>query len=421
MVLIYKLEYFYISGAIMQRNQFRFLGIAILAIVMSFLQSCRTVDCGSEKVNNCDGNQKNADLLLANKRLWELELRNEFRDSISYFVIESSNPLVKKEANEAKNRNFLFTSPVMPTVSLHDGVYTVEVIFLNRKIFREYGDAVFNPESEYREKNRFTIKFPQLDSRFTPKNIFLLTSKADSDIKPIPDSLVVDEECYCCDRNRYCLNEKTGFLDKFEIRLMGAYRFGAQDSIFYPGPDGGKTYYKETFGFERGGTDFTAGLELSFLFNASSLFGFENMDRDNFQIGLMTGFYPVDGSIFIPITIHPRYTFDDEAWPRIFPKINDCDAWYIFADIGTVWAPFDDVPIICTSGNCDDVYAYMLGIGIGYDWWMTKCMDFSIDGGFRVTHFPLPENNFCAECTGLDGKNPFRTSNQLFLRLGLTF
>ncbi len=402
-----------LDGAMMRRNPLRYFGVVILAIFVLSLQSCRTVECPDGQINNCNSDNED-ELSSASKFLWDLELRSEYRNREDKLFIQAANSTI---LSKAVRSNFAFTSPIRPTVRLYQGQYIVEVIYFDYDIYRSYGKEIFNPKSDYISNNKITITFSAGDSDFTPDKIFLLTSQADSDKKPFEEKLIPGTECFCCDRDRTCIKEKTGFIDKLELRLMGAYRFGVQDSLIYPGSDGGSIYYKETFGTGRGGTDFTAGLELAFLFNSGFLLGLDEENRDNFQLGFMTGIYPVDGALFLPLSLHPRYTFDDDA----LPLINDCDAWYIFADIGTVWAPFDDVPIICTSDNCDDVYSYMLGIGIGYDWWMTKCMDFSIDIGFRTTHFPLPENNECSTCTGLDGKYPFRTSNQVFIRLGLTF
>jgi hypothetical protein len=201
---------------------------------------------------------------------------------------------------------------------------------------------------------------------------------------------------------------------------MSGYRFNANESISYPGPDGGTTYKKQTLGFDRGGTDITLGLETAFMWDATSLVDgiFTIPKRHKFHLGPMIGLWPVDGSIFVPISLHPRYTF---WYDETDPSSCQCDAWYVFGDLGVPIDPTLNLPVICKSGNCSDLYAYFWGFGIGRDWWLNRCTDFSIDFGFRMSNTPLPSNTFCEECTNTVNKYPFREIGQVFLRFGITW
>lgn len=250
--------------------------------------------------------------------------------------------------------------------------------------------------------------------------IELITSMSDPLLPPVVIPVIKcnkEQPCDCCPRDRECIREVTGFIDKLEFRLMGGYRFGTKDGIYYP--DENKIYEKETFGFERGGTDITVGLEVAAFWNANSIpialgFNKSNFKRNNFALGIMTGVWPVDGSIFIPLSFHPRYTFNYDKTDKYK---GECDTWYVFGDLGIPIDPTFNVPIYCDNGKCDNQFAYFYGIGVGRDWWISECTDFSIDIAYRLTKMPLPAN----KCCGLEESNPFRTSDGIFLRLGLTW
>ena len=247
---------------------------------------------------------------------------------------------------------------------------------------------------------------------------------ADPDIPPFDDTLYVDESCISCWRNRDCLNMKTnGWVDKIEVRAMGAYRFGTSESYMYPGSYEGHIE-KDLFGFSEGGSDIIVGLETAFLWDVSKHVGIDPMSRNSFHLGFMTGLWPVegtitadrsmkaDGTIFIPLSIHPRFTFNNQT----NTEECECNAWYIFGDLGLGLAPGRS---LWCNDECEDAYlSHFWNIGIGYDWWLTECMDFSIDMGFRYSKLPLPENPYCSDCIGM---NAVRETNQIFLRFGLTW
>lgn len=240
-----------------------------------------------------------------------------------------------------------------------------------------------------------------------------ITTPADGHNPPRDTILSCDDDCISCYRDRNCIKEATGFIDKIELRAMGAYRLNTKESIVYEGLDGGTEYYKETFGTERGGTDIVMGIETAFLFNIPY---FSNKDN-TFDLGLMTGYWPVDGGNFLPLSAHLRYTFDNR------PDYIDCDcnAWYLFGDLGLALDLEGERPLVLEKPDGSTIWSSFWDIGIGYDWWLGECSDFSVDIGFRHTSLPLPENLDCVECTGETGKFPVRKINQVFLRAGITW
>ncbi len=216
-----------------------------------------------------------------------------------------------------------------------------------------------------------------------------------------PKVLAAEPACINCTRVR------DGWLvfDKIELRGMAGYR-GKQSSVFYPSQGGGTLYEPETFGFDRGGTEITVGGELALLwdvlrFNAT----------DVLHLGIMGGVWPSDGSTFVPLSFHPRVTFNNVP----DPYGCSCNAWYLFGDAGFVnfdgtGAPY--TPILDKR--------FFWGLGIGYEWMLGRDVDFGIDVGFRVQRLPLPPIDCCPDIPAED-RNPIRRVTTGFLRLGLTF
>jgi hypothetical protein len=85
---------------------------------------------------------------------------------------------------------------------------------------------------------------------------------------------------------------------------------------------------KEVFGFGEGGTMITTGFEASFLPSILTV-----NDKHRFHLGAMTGYWPVDGGHFIPLSVHPRFTFNDIT----NPLFGNCNALYLFGDLGTAY------------------------------------------------------------------------------------
>lgn len=206
-----------------------------------------------------------------------------------------------------------------------------------------------------------------------------------------------------------CCRDRVGWwiFDKLELRLALHYR-GSSDSIFYASATGGTMYRSSTFGIDRGGSSLFAGFEIVGLWNAGWL------DRSHrLQLGAMVGAWPVDGSLFIPLTFHPRYTFAQH--PVQFS--SDCDSWYLFGDIGVPVDFNTGAPLVSSMLVRQ---RYVIGVGVGYDWAWGCVRDFSIDAGYRRTNLPLPEIECCPQVTGAE-RYPFRASDALFLRFGITF
>jgi hypothetical protein len=235
-----------------------------------------------------------------------------------------------------------------------------------------------------------------------------ITIYSDPDVPP-RDTILTCSDCITCWRDRNCIKEKTGFIDKIELRAMVGYRYNEGAYYKYPIPYS-TPFEKEVFSFDEEGTYITVGLEASALFKIDKL----SNKRNNFHLGVMAGIWPVDGSIFIPVGLHTRYTFDDEA----DNKNCDCNAWYLFGDIGLALDAAGNAPVVCLEDCENSVISGYWDIGIGYDLWVSRCMDISIDAGYRLTNLPFESKFECSEC---DNKYPVRTANQIFLRLGVTF
>lgn len=204
---------------------------------------------------------------------------------------------------------------------------------------------------------------------------------------------VVEPEICCC-RDR----EGVLFFDKIEIRAFSAFR-GEQNPLYYPQSDGSlKKYEPSFFGWQQGGSNVIFG------FDAALLFSVEKTDK--FQLGLMSGFWPVNGLYYIPAGVHFRYTINQH--PNKYDVLTD--SWYLFGDLGI---PLD---FHTSTDMLEDRYFFDLGIGI--DWAITCWSDFSIDIGLRQFRGPLPDIECCPES---NNKNPFKTSTMIFTRVGFTF
>ncbi|OGU39918.1 MAG: hypothetical protein A2X61_16135 [Ignavibacteria bacterium GWB2_35_12] len=204
-----------------------------------------------------------------------------------------------------------------------------------------------------------------------------------------------------------CCRQREGFalFDKFELRGALGYR-GTQEEYYKPGVS---TPFKSSFfGFDEGGSTMIIGLEIAGLWDVPFI------DKNgNFQLGFISGLWPFDGSLFIPIGLHGRYTFNQHP-----PTTSDnCNSWFLYGNFGLPLDFQTEAPIF---GKSLDFQRYFYGLGIGYDWAITCSMDFSVDLGFRAMNLPLPPCTSCPS-TPSEDKNPYRNSKVLLLRFGLTF
>ena len=207
------------------------------------------------------------------------------------------------------------------------------------------------------------------------------------------------EPCLCCDRVR----NGWWIFDKLELKGMLGFR-AKPDSVHYPAAVGQGTTYGPSFaGTDRGGSVLLYGIEINAMWSVKFI------DKsEKFQVGVMTGLWPVDGSTFFPVALHGRYTFNQK--PN--PFSNNCNSWLLFGDIG--------VPVDFQSKADYFGKRYFFDFGAGYDFVIDCKRDFTIDLGYRYMSLPLPQITCCPDLPN-DLKNPYRRSNLLFIRFGLTF
>lgn len=207
-----------------------------------------------------------------------------------------------------------------------------------------------------------------------------------------------------------CCRQRTGWwiFDKFEVKAAIGYR-GVKDSVVYPLLSGIDTAYHSSFiNFDRGGSTLVFGLE--FIGSWNLLF----IDKNKrLQAGVLLGLWPVDGSLFVPLGLNLRYTFNQ------FPAVNseNCNSWYLYGNVGL---PFDfntKAPII---GDKWAHQRFFWGLGFGHDWAINCKMDLSVDVGYRYMNLPLPPYTCCPTAPDNE-KYPYRKSDEFLLRVGLTF
>lgn len=222
-----------------------------------------------------------------------------------------------------------------------------------------------------------------------PKRVIRITSLSDPlepptiEILPGPDT--------CCRQCEGCCQYNGFFIfDKLELRAIVGYR----------GRDSNSALSSAT----NEGSSFMVGLEVAGLWSLD--------DRGAFQLGPMIGIWPVDGSIFFPISIHPRYTFLPEVGAD-----SGGSRWFIYGDVGI---PIDFQTEAPVPGSTFKRQRLFYGVGIGIDC-IWNCL--SIDLGIRQMHLPLPlpsdPNLICQNCPP-DQRNIYRLSTLLYLRLGIT-
>jgi len=206
-----------------------------------------------------------------------------------------------------------------------------------------------------------------------------------------------------------CCRYRDGWwiFDKFEIKAAVGYR-GVEDSVIYPTPSGQEVYYSSLLGFDRGGSSIVLGLELDGLWNLTFI------DKSkSLQAGFIIGVWPVDESIFIPVGLNLRYTLNQ--FPQAYS--DNCNSWYFYGNVGL---PLDFQTGAPVTGNSFEYQRFFFGGGVGYDIALSCTMDLSIDIGYRYMNLPLPEITCCPGIPA-EERYPFRSSNVLLLRAGLTF
>jgi hypothetical protein len=200
---------------------------------------------------------------------------------------------------------------------------------------------------------------------------------------------------------------------KFELKGMLGVRDLKKDGAPIPGY--GSQLDKKILGFGGGGTNIVVGAEAALLPRIARI-GF----RHSLNLGIMTGFWPVDSGMFVPVAIHPKLTFNEFT----SPLWGQCNAFNIFGDLGVAYD---------ASGKTDFLrddnlpYSWFYGFGAGIDLWRSRNMDLSFDLGYRRTNLALPISSGYTECVDNNGNVqkvtgfPIRSIGQLFFRFGLTF
>lgn len=230
-----------------------------------------------------------------------------------------------------------------------------------------------------------------------------IITDADSDLSPKINENPPEMGRYC---NRFRQSIK------IELRGMAGVRDFKKEGLPIPGygePD------KDVLGFGVGGTNITVGAEVAVLPRIAKL-----GKKGSFNLGLLSGFWPVDGGLFIPLSIHPRFTlneFTSPLWGR-------CNAYYLFGDVGAAYDASKNVPFLKDNNM---PYSWFYGAGAGVDLWRSRSLDLSFDVGYRRTNMALPLSLEYVECINNYGDTqsnldyPIRSIGQLFFRFGLTF
>ena len=360
----------------LKRKTYRLFSWVILALGL-FIQSCSTVDCPDSRKIIRSGAPKPAK--------WNVELRTPVQDKFTS----------SKQTLSIRTDSKPVYVPLLPQR------YSDCDQFQNILNANYHKNFVRDSSGEF-ENGKFLVfsvddKEGSSPYEIEAGNVRNITSTADP-LQP-PKVFMPDVPCPRCLRFR----NGCWIFDKLELRATVGYR-GSINTLVYPTPTGSITYQPQN--------------PLSFAINGSSLLvGFEIVPMlslpfidktERFQLGFMTGIIPTDGSLFIPLTIHPRYTFNQ--FPD--PFIDNCSSLYVFADVGI---PFDFSSKAPVPGS-----RYFYGLGIGYDMPINCKTDFSLDIGYRAMNLPL-EQIICCPNIPDDEKNPYRLSRYLFLQAGLTF
>lgn len=261
-------------------------------------------------------------------------------------------------------------------------------------------------------KEPYKMQQPELED-FIKRNIYKIDTSyverivttSDADFPPSVVTFTQLDSFKLCNRFRKPL--------KVEVRAMTGVRNFDRTGTYFPGYNGGIFYPKKVLGFGEGGTNVVVGAEAALLPRIQNV-----GSRNAFNLGVMTGFWPVDAGMFIPIALHPRFTFNEFS----APLWGSCNAYYLFADLGTAFDASGDVPLWANK----KLTSWFWDVGAGIDLWQSKNHDLSIDAGYRQTHFSMPFNADYQQClheAGLEHVSgyPARMAGQIFIRLGFTW
>ncbi len=234
-----------------------------------------------------------------------------------------------------------------------------------------------------------------------------IITTSDADQPPVLVQYASLEGLRLCNRYRQPL--------KLELRgILGSrLDWNNEPSLIEGYPYERNDLWDKVMGFGEGGTNLIVGGEAALMYRVAT-FG----KRHSFSPGILTGIWPVDGGLFLPLSLHPRFTFNDLS----MPLWGRCSAWYAYGDLGTALDLGGDVPLI--SNNW--LTSWFAGLGFGRDFWISKKCDFSLDLGYRFSHLALPHNPVYQECLENAGIEqtvdyPARRAGQFFIRFGFTW
>ena len=238
---------------------------------------------------------------------------------------------------------------------------------------------------------------------FDKSDVDTIINSSDSDLPPGINFNPSDSIRFC---NRFRQPVKV------ELRGMVGLRDLKKDGEPIPGYG---ELDKKVLGFGGGGTNIVIGAEAAVLPRIARI-GLKN----SLNLGIMTGFWPVDSGMFVPISIHPRLTFNEFT----SPLWGQCNAFYLFGDLGAAYDASGKVDFL---NNHHLPYSWFYGIGGGIDLWRSRNLDLSFDLCFRRTNLALPMSQEYIECINNQGETttvigyPIRSIGQLIFRFGLTF
>jgi len=355
-----------------KRDLPKYFLFSVISVAFLFLgTSCSTVDCPSCKEQKRESSDHN------NKPRWNVALNTKIigqcTDTEIMSIETDLKPVFKPMGPKTKNGKIDWDGKSF-------GDY-----FKERPISKLEGKIVINTVCPNGSTSFYEIP---------ASNVLEITEKSDPLQPPVP--WVADEPCVCCCRDRNGL----WFFDKLELRIMAGYR-GKQDTVRYSQPNGEVVSYPPKFiNFDRGGSNLVFGFEIAGLWNLSQ--------SRTFQLGFLTGVWPVDGSIYVPVGAHGRINFNQKP----DPWGSNCNAFFFYGDLGLALDFQTGAPI--------DFNRLFWGLGVGYDMAITCGLDFSVDVGFRQMKLPLPPIECCPDVTGSD-RFFYRLSKMGVLRFGLTF
>ncbi|MBN1925939.1 MAG: hypothetical protein JW798_08890 [Prolixibacteraceae bacterium] len=316
-------------------------------------------------------------------------------------------------------------------------IYQVE---LNEKGADQYGSneiiTYFQPDSLQRGRNNNSFyiidcgeeepyKLPKeelqqfTDSRRKEINASYVkrtTRTSDADLPPL---LVKPNSDAVCNRYRPIV--------KIEARVMGGVRLDVPE--YYSKPGAGQIGREWFALYEQGGFGIF-GIEAAALPRI-----FTVAKKHSFNIGPMIGAWPVDGGLFVPLSVHPRFTFHDITNPFKGDWLS-CNAIYLFGDYGLSFRTFNigensnNTSLNFNNDGLPVNHFWDFGVGIDFSQSPKRKHDLSFDIGFRQTTHELPVAPLVSDCIDGSGNSvttinencrTTRTAPQVFFRVGITW